>query len=809
MPVPIFKSRIAILAALLTLCFSVVIGRLFQLQILNHDKYLALANRDNSIAKLVPAMRGVIRDRDGNILAEDQPVFDLAVRLDRVNFARVTLDDAKPIRDPQATPEQRKERADLLRRRIQAEPYIQNLAATIGVTPEDLAAEFFKAMDNLVRQPKPWATPSTPQTIARGIDEDIWLALRAVHEDTFRNSALNFSRKDLEKFKDLPEAPFPGLTCNVSTRRIYPYGTLAAHVLGGVGELSEEDQAQLQQSGVLLENAELKLKLWKKTRDALNESQAAELDSIFQVDVREIDDVGQLYETLARLTPEQKVAAARLGLAAQIKWTDRPPRMFLSDAERLWLGVGMPLSGSRNLLTDRLTGESGVERFYNDPLRGKHGFPCGAGFQPAPVPANFTSSPHHPITSSPEPTSSPRHPITSSSPYDAPPTDGAPLTLTLSMKWQQAAEKELAAALNERGEHYRGACVVLDCRNGEILALASNPTFDPNLFTPPRSGSVVSPLPGGGEGRVRGMISKQAALKALFEDPSKPLLNRAISGEYPLGSIMKSIVAAAALERGLLTPDETFNCPGYIKEGGQTFHCDGHHAHGTVNVYKGLRCSCNVMFHQVGARLGVEQLGVFAKHFLGTRTGIDLPAEAAGVYPDRAWRTATFPNNPAARIWTRGNDFLLAIGQGQMNSTVLQAAVMIAAIGNGGQVITPHIWLERESPPAVSLGLSERSLTIVRRGLEECVNVGTPGERGTAYKAFHSGAELPFKVAGKTSSAEHKKGAECHAWFAGYCPAENPQIAFAIVLEEAGHGGEKAAPVIYKILKDVYAPTGN
>lgn len=763
---PLFKTRIGVLALALACCFALVLGRLFQLQVVRYERYIALSRRDNAAKKLLAASRAAILDRDGEVLAEDHPFLDLAVRLDRVNFERVSLDDARAARDPKASPEERKSRADLLRARLLSEPYVQKLASAISCERQELAGEFLKALDNVVRSP-PWASASTAQTVARGIDEDKWLYLRALHDDAFRNSSLFFSRKELEKVPGLPHAPFPGLSCTVSTRRIYPHGAFACFVLGAVGELSEEDDAQLRQSGVLIEAPALRTAQWRKIRDAISPAQGAQLESLIQPDPREIDDAGQLYDVLARLSSDQKSAAARLGLEAPLKWTTHPPRINLNEPERLWLGVGMPLSGSLNALSNRCIGELGAERFYNERLRGKHGIQLfdadKRALEASAVPAKASAD--DPLKLGDK----------------ARPEDGRPLTLTLSSAWQQAVENALAA------QPRPGAIVVLDCRNGEVLALASNPGFDPNLFTPPRNGSA-----------------RQAQLKALFDDPAKPLLNRAISGEYPLGSIMKAVVAAAALDRGTLTTEDTFECPGFIKLGGQIFHCDGNHAHGTVNVYKGLRCSCNVMFHQVGANLGVEHLGIVGKLLLGKRMGIDLPAEASGVYPDLAWRMKTFPNNPQARVWTRGNDFQLAIGQGQMNATVLQAAAIMAALSNGGNVVTPHVWLDNPDAGTTPLGVGTRALEIVRRGLDECVNVGTPGERGTCYAPFHANGELAVRVAGKTSTAEHKKGAAPHAWFAGYAPADNPRIAFAVMLEEAGHGGAIAGPVAYQFLKEIY-----
>jgi cell division protein FtsI/penicillin-binding protein 2 len=756
---PVFKSRIGILALLLGACFLIAIGRLFQLQILRHDQYYALSTRDNNVRKLLPAVRAPILDRYGEVLAEDRPFFDIAIRVDRLKLQRVTLDDVKKEQELKLNLEEHKARAAVFVARLLEDDFVIRLAAALKMDREELARNIYTALDNVARKP-PWAAPSSTQTIARGVDEDTWLTLRAVHEDAFRNAALIFGGKEAQKIQGLPEPPFPGLSCTVSTRRIYPRGAFACFVLGCVGELSEEDDAQLRKSGVLLESPQTRESAWIKRRGELSASDAAQLEALIGEDPRQIDDVGYLYERLCTLDPEQARMAARFGLADALKWTARPPRMKLTESEMLWLGVGLPVSASHNSLSNRCIGELGAERFYNDVLRGKHTIKL---WDDAAGPAGNELS-------------DPLNLRAQSQPHE-----GRPLMLTISSVWQEAAEKALQSQEN------RGAIVVIDLHTGEVMALASNPGFDPNLFTPPRTGP-----------------RRQEQIKALLEDPNKPLLNRAIAGEYPLGSIMKSIVAAVALEKGLLTTDETFECPGYIKEGGQIFHCDGNHAHGTVNVYKGLRCSCNVMFHQVGARIGVENLGPFAKLIFGKRTGIDLASEALGVYPDRAWRTKMYPTNPQARIWTKGNDFQLAIGQGQMNSTVLQATVLMAALANGGKVVTPRIWLDGNGVQPIPMGVSERSLGIVRRGLDECVNVGTPGERGTCYTAFHANGELAVRVAGKTSTAEHKKGATPHAWFAGYLPADHPQYAFAVMLEEAGHGGSVAGPIAYKMLRDIY-----
>ncbi|MEI6234089.1 MAG: penicillin-binding transpeptidase domain-containing protein [Planctomycetota bacterium] len=752
-----FKTRIGIIAVVLGVFFSIALGRLFQLQVLRYEKYRALAERDNGPQKLTPAPRAAIVTSDNVVIAEDRPFFDISVRVDRLKLERVTYDEIKKSREAQLAPDERKARVEEFVRRLMDERFVAGLAATLKRDRDDVARGVFTALDNVARK---WASLASVQSIVQGVNEDVWLQLKATHEDGYINGAILYG-KDAAKIEALPEPPFPGLVCTLSTRRVYPRGTFACAVLGCVNDMSEPEETQLRQCGVLLESFDARAKAWTETRKKLDGTQVSKIADLIGDDPREIDNIGELYDHLVKLNPHERDLVARLGMADQLKWIQRPPRTKLNEAESLWLGVGMPMSASRNSLGNRTIGEMGVERFYNDLLRGKHTMKFSASdLKDFAVPASFQN--------------------------ESEPRSAKPLMLTISSAWQEAAEAAL------QSQECRGAIVVLDANTGAVLAMVSNPGFDPNVFTPPRTGA-----------------RRQEQLAVLANNPDKPLINRAIDGEYPLGSIMKVMVMAAALERGQLTPEETFQCPGYLKEGGQTFHCDGNHAHGTVNVYKCLRCSCNVMSHLVGARVGVENLGPYAKLVLGKKTGIDLPFEKNGVYPDRAYRLRTTPEGKNVRPWTLGNDFQLAIGQGEMNSTVIQAAVMMAAIGNGGNVVTPRI--RQDAPPVapVSLGLSARTLAIVKQGLDECVNVGTPGERGTCYTAFHANGELAVRVSGKTSTAEHKKGAIPHAWFAGNFQADGTRIAFAVMLEEAGHGGGVAGPVAYKMLREMYGTKSN
>jgi len=741
----LFRSRLTLLAALFGCCFFVVFCRMWQLQISRHDTYHALATRGSRSAKVVPALRGPIFDRNGGVLAEDRPYYDISVRFGELKFASFDMEKVRAARErfKDDTPSRDAE-FDRLAAEIRTEPYVRQLSETLRRDEAEIAAGMIKAIDSVTRTP-PWASPKTPVRVVGGVDEKTWLSLRAAHEDVFRYPPGGGV-----------DPPFPGLACTLSTRRVYPNGKLACFVLGALGELDRDDEEALKKDGILLENAASRRQYWEQLREGLDDARAAKIERLLRIHPQDIRELTDLYAALSKLRPQEVQTAASLGLAEPLRWMDRPPRMVLTPTELLWTGVGLPATESRNALPNRTVGELGVERWYNDWLRGKSGMKIRGTIANADEDALQYRD-------------------------NSQPREGEPLALTISLTWQRAVEKALS-------QEHKGAIVVIDVKTGDILAMASNPGFDPNLFSPPRDGQ-----------------ERQAQLRALLNDPDKPLLNRAIAEQYPLGSVMKALVACVALEKGLVSTTETFECPGYIVEGGQKFRCDDSRPHGTVNLYKAIRCSCNGTFQQIGARIGVENMAPYARQIFGRRSGVELSGETPGIFPDREWRMRAYPTQPSARIWTRGNDFLLAIGQGQFSCSVIQSAQLMAAIANNGTVLPPRLWLDGPRPAPLSLGISPQNIAIVREGLDEVVNVGTPGSRGTAYSAFHEqGPELAVRVAGKTSTAEHKKGAKSHAWFAGYAPSDRPQVAFAIILEEAGHGGATAAPIAYKFLRDIY-----
>lgn len=359
---------------------------------------------------------------------------------------------------------------------------------------------------------------------------------------------------------------------------------------------------------------------------------------------------------------------------------------------------------------------------------------------------------------------------------------GRAIYTTLDRDLQHAAEQ----ALGDR----RGAVVALDVHTGAVRALASGPGFDNNVFLRP---------------------ADQWALQATLANPNQPLLNRATLGQYPAGSVFKIVTISAALGPGSMTGETPFTCPGYWDGLGVANRklCWLETGHGAIALREGLTGSCNVVFYEVGRRLNAidpQTLPTFAKAFgLGAATGLEQLPEAPGLVPDPDWKLTTYHEN-----WGTGDTVNLAIGQGFLMVTPLQIARMVAAVANGGILYRPYL-VDRVAgddqnpeqtfgPQAVgNLPVSEAHLTIIRDAL---LGVTTDTELGTATHRF-SGLDIP--VAGKTGTAEvAQEGALPHAWFAGYFPADAPEIAMAVVLENAGEGSTVAAPMFRQVVEGFY-----
>jgi penicillin-binding protein 2 len=348
--------------------------------------------------------------------------------------------------------------------------------------------------------------------------------------------------------------------------------------------------------------------------------------------------------------------------------------------------------------------------------------------------------------------------------------------ITLDQRLQQVAEATL-------GDE-RGAVVALDPNTGQILAMASRPTFDSNMF-------------------ITGIDSGQ--WQVLASDASRPLVNRATQGTYPPGSVFKIVTMAAALEEGGLTPGSTFNCPGIWYGLGKDWPktCWLERGHGQVNLVQALTVSCDVTFYELGKglyELDPTLLPRYARLFgLGAPIALEVAEEAAGLVPDPDWKIAELGES-----WFPGDSVNLAIGQGYLLVTPLQVATMVAAVGNGGILYRPQLVLKvsasSEEPEQVfepqelgRLPIKPETLSAIREGLLGAAT--SPG--GTAYHAF-KGVEMA--VAGKTGTAENP-GGDPHAWFAGYAPADDPQIAVVVLVENGGEGSQVAAPLFRQVVE--------
>jgi penicillin-binding protein 2 len=347
---------------------------------------------------------------------------------------------------------------------------------------------------------------------------------------------------------------------------------------------------------------------------------------------------------------------------------------------------------------------------------------------------------------------------------EVPPVPGNDLTLTLDAKLQAAAEE----ALGDR----KGSVVVLEPQTGEVLALASNPDFDPNVFATRLSPKVWREING----------------------PTRPLLNRAISSVYPPGSIYKIVTHAAAMEEGFADWNSRFVSTGAFYVNGKLFRDWKPGGWGRVDFKEGLVKSIDTIYYELGLRMGVDRMKRYSHMFgLGEKTGIILPSEKDGLIPDGAWKRKTLKDR-----WYPGDSVNMSIGQGYIEMSSIQAAVEIATVANKGKVMRPVLVRSPEGLDPVEVRktttLKPETWRMLQTGLAETVS------RGTAANAKVPG----YPAAGKTGSAEAIKGKPTHAWFVCYAPLDQPKLAIAVMLEMAGGGGAMAAPVAAKLIRTHY-----
>lgn len=588
--------RVAVLSGVALVLFGILFFRLWNLQVLSGDEYLAEAKNNRTREYKVIAPRGEILDRDGEILVDNRT--SLALQL---NTGKLPEDPAE-------------ERAVLARLGELTKMPLPKLRKTIE-EEEEVAA-------------------GAPVTLRR----DVGFGLIAYIEEN--------------------QEDFPGVTVQRVFVRHYPGGTLGAHVVGSVGEVSEEE-------------------------------------------LKEPDYKG--------LEPGDEI------------------------------------------------GQGGVEASYDRFLRGEPGLTR--------IQVNAVGEP------------TPGGQLVSKTPVP-----GENLKLTIDGDVQAAGEAGLAA-------YGHGGFISMNIETGEILALGSNPTFDPT--------ELIEPT--------------QAQVNELYRDPVlAPLINRATEGVYPTGSIFKIIPALAALENGVITPDEPIYDPGQITIGGQLFKNAGSQGYGSVALARALQVSSDVYFYTLGARMwdSGELQEWASKLGIAEWTGLDLPEEAEGLLPTQQWRDQLFKEGETDRPWSVGDNVLLATGQGDLQTSPLQMAVAYAALGNGGKIVTPHVAMEVEDTAGRVLKEFEfgirRQVQIdptYRAEILEGLHMAAQEGDGTGVPVF---GDFPIPIAGKTGTAE-RDGYGDQSWFAALSPYPNPRIVTIATVEQGGFGAESAAPVVRSILDEIYA----
>jgi penicillin-binding protein 2 len=603
--------RVGVLLLIALLLFGLLVFRLWFLQILSGDEYVTYATNNRVREVVVEAPRGVIYDRNGQILVENRA--GLRVGL-------LPMDMIDPEEDPDG---------------FQAE--IEGLARLLEMSYADLQKAYERAKKD------PYMTYT-------------------VKDDVPENTVVAYLKEHSQEF--------PGVEVEASFLRSYPFRSLATHILGYVGEVSETDLDQ------------------------------------------------------------QQFATLKGGASV---------------------------------------GKGGVERTYDSKLRGTDGRKT--------VEVDAVGRPKRFLE-------------------DVAAKPGNNLVLTIDSELQRAAEDAIVEGIERAHQDdfvnaAGGVIVALDPRNGQVLAMASYPDYDPSLW-------------------VGGMSSvKYQELTA--EAAHNPLFDRALNGLYPAGSTFKPFVAAAALNAGLITTDTIFNCTGKFTEFKQTWKCWQPDGHGDLKLIAAIAQSCDVYFYNLGTLFyeqptPVLQDGVRLFGF-GQSTGIDLPYETSrSRVPDKDWK-AEVGRTDVDKIWKPGDEIHLAIGQGDLLVTPLQLAVGLSAIANGGTLWVPHLALritdasgnvihQVESESRGELGLGDDVLTPIRQGMR----LVTSDPSGTAYGAFYG---FPKAVAGKTGTSE-KKPDDDYALFMAYAPADGnsePEIAVVAVLEQGGHGSSVAAPMVRRVLE--------
>ncbi|MEI6627399.1 MAG: penicillin-binding protein 2 [bacterium] len=402
------------------------------------------------------------------------------------------------------------------------------------------------------------------------------------------------------------------------------------------------------------------------------------------------------------------------------------------------------------LLTDGI-GKTGLERYYEQDLKGQHGKKM--------VEVDALGR---------------ERKIVSQVPF----VPGSDIQLSIDVDLQEFAYRTLEKRLQGKKT---AAIVISNPQNGEILALVDYPSYDNNLFT---TGISL------------------ADYKALLNDEKKPLFSRSVSGEYPSGSTVKMVMAAAALQEGVVTPQTSFLSTGGIHVGSWTFPDWLAGGHGVTNLYRAIAMSVNTYFYYIGGGygdfkgLGLERIDKYLRLFgLGERLGIDLPGESKGLVPDEEWKKKT-----SGEPWYIGDTYHLSIGQGGLLVTPLQVNAYNSTVANGGKLIRPHLVKTIINADGTK---KEMPIEVIREGMVDKKNIKFVQDAMRQTVLAGSGralASLPVTSAGKTGTAQWNSSKAYHAWFNAYAPFENPTFSITVLVEEGGGGDVIAVPIAKDIM---------
>ncbi len=707
-PSPTVSStrRLRICLICFPILLAIVFGRMVQLEVSQGAAFRSEAGRPLTRQRSIPGVRGRILARDGTVLAYDKKALGVAV-----NYRFL---EEPP--DP-----------DWLRRTARS-----RLSSSRHQNPRSVAA----AEAEVLRQ-----RDETARRLARLTETplDEWNRRARRVQARVERIAENVNRRRLAEFDRRLGSP---RTCEVASNTSYlqRVRSFAVEILEGSIDESPPE--------------------WITVAEELDYHVMAEelpLEVVVEIEANPEFYAGtKIVNKRRRVYPAGRSAAHLLGHLGPV------------DEDEL---SGLPVNEKYH--PDDRVGRMGLERQYEHLLRGRRGLSVELSDRRGRLLSDHRRTE---------------------------PGIGRDLVLTVDSRLQRAAEELLASALERRtirqtdAEPAGGAIVVMDVHGGAILAAASAPGFDPNLFAV-----------GEDAGRI----------EALFSNPAHPMFDRTCKMAIPPGSVFKLVSAAALLESSTVSPGETFFCQGYLHSPDrQRCAIYKHHGigHGDVTLSDALCVSCNVYFFGQAERLGWAPLVDWSLAFgFAQPTGVDLPDEAAGMVP-----TPATIRELEGHGWRPGDTESLAIGQGSLQATPLQVARMTAAIANGGSLVTPHLVSRlglpelgedqstadlsalphdpiRIPPPRSIEGLKPSTLDAIREGLDRVVS----DPDGTAHGAALVEA---VAVAGKTGTAETGEDRAEHAWFAGYLPADRPELAFVVALEHSGDAAEAACPVAKRLV---------